>query len=246
MDWSTRSRFIANSWLFFNQALKQTSICIYCLASAPEEGIICNECRDSLPKQELCCAQCSEPTTQPGRCGKCQQHPPSYHYSHCNFHYQAPLSDWIRNCKDQRNGFWLKYFARWMIDNPPNSLDSIDALVYIPSDRWRLARRSFNVSELIARKLSREFDIPIIEGCLHKKYGKDQRGLSAQQRRTQLKSRLLAGSQNLTNKHVVIIDDVMTTGATADLAATHLLHQGARLVGVWCLARTLPKINNSD
>jgi ComF family protein len=127
-----------------------------------------------------------------------------------------------------------------MIANPPTSLDSVDALVYIPSDRWRLVRRGFNVSELIAHQLSRQFDIPIIEGCLYKKHGKDQRGLSARQRRTALQSRLLAGKQNLDNKHIMIIDDVMTTGATANLAANHLIQQGARLVGVWCLARTLP------
>jgi len=124
--------------------------------------------------------------------------------------------------------------------NPPDSLQYATALTYIPSTRMRLFKRGFNVSELLARELAKKFQLPLLEDALKKTSGKDQRALNRQQRRTNLKQTLKPGNSDLSGQHILVIDDVMTTGATLDSAAHCLKQQGATAVGGWILARTPP------
>ena len=69
----------------------------------------------------------------------------------------------------------------------------------------------------------------------------DQRGLSRLARQRNVVSSLQAGDLKLNGLHVLLIEDVITTGATAHAAARALKQQGAAIVGVWALARTPPK-----
>jgi len=231
------------------QLFLQDCCCELCLDPVTQAqsscSFLCNGCYKELPVALSVCSHCSEPMppasrAQPQRCLRCQQHPPEYDYSHCRFLFHPPINLWIRAAKDKRQEYWLYRLATLMLEQPPAMLNQVDALVYIPSHWWTHWKRGYNPSEVLARALSHSTGIPIQEGCLHKRFARDQRHLSARERRNNLATSLHSGNQNLAQKHLLIIDDVMTTGATASAAAMALKHQGARIVGIWALARTPP------
>lgn len=207
---------------------------------------LCRSCYQDLPQSSHVCSHCSEPMQHTAeqatkqRCQRCQHTPPLYDYSQCRFPYQPPINLWIRLAKDKHQEHWMKRLAEVMSMQPPSSLAHVDGLVFIPSHWLKRLKRGYNPSEHLARYLSRHIDIPIIDQALVKHHAYDQRGLNAESRRRNLSHSLLPGQLDLTGKHLLIIDDVMTTGATADAAARCLKQQGAAIVGVWALARTPP------
>lgn len=229
------------------QLFLQDCCCELCLGpvstTSTTHGFLCQKCHQQLPDLPPACSHCSEPLMSGSaslRCLRCQQHPPEYDYSHCRFLFQPPVSLWIRAAKDKRQEHWLYRLADLMLEQPPVSLDQVDALVCVPSHWWTRWKRGYNPSEVLAHRISQMTGIPIQAHSLHKRFARDQRHLSARERRKNLSSSLRPGNQKLTAKHLLIIDDVMTTGATAAAAAIALKQQGARIVGIWALARTPP------
>lgn len=238
--WSTIAEKSVNYWSKSRRALTPQGECELCLQDAGGLFFLCHRCLQELPRPDFACSQCSEPMTNAGRCGRCQQQPPAFDYSYCSFLYQQPISFWIKSCKDRHQLIWLSRLAGLMAQSPPANLQQADALTFIPSSRRKLFNRGFNVTEIIARKLAKRVGIPLIQHAICKISGNDQRGLSADQRHRNLRNSLQPGKQDLHGKHIVIIEDVMTTGATANAAASALKQQGASIVGIWALARTPP------
>jgi ComF family protein len=112
-------------------------------------------------------------------------------------------------------------------------------VIPVPLSRRRQRERGFNQAELVARAVSRETGIRLVRRVLAKTSERPpQAGLSAAARRKNAagayRARLPA---SLRGKAVLLVDDVMTTGATADAAARALLRGGARAVDVLTLAR---------
>lgn len=230
---STLSALKDNWWLFINQV----SQCELCLEQPDQPAFICTRCEADLPWTGLSCPQCSEPVLTEGRCGRCQKKPPAYDYSFCTFLYGHPVNHWVQRCKDKGDIRFARHFSRLMLRDQPVFGVQPDALVTIPSTRRRLIRRGFNLSQLLARELSKALDIPVLEQTLIKHQGRDQRQLSGKERRT-VDTGLRNADTSLSGQHLLIIDDVMTTGATLDQAARLLKQQGAATVGAWCFART--------
>lgn len=231
---------------FFRQILDDHSQCELCLDAVDCTPFLCKRCYNSLNTPEPACSQCSEPiasvlgSQSQLRCGRCQKLPPAFDYSHCHFLYQPPISNWLHQLKDQRQFIWCNKFALLMLRQPPKTLAAVDGLVFIPSSFGRTMVRGFNAAELLAHHLSRATDIPIVNDALFKQPAEDQRTLNRSQRQQNLRHSLRAGNRDLAGQHLIIIDDVMTTGATMDVAARCLKSQGAAIVGGWALARTPP------
>lgn len=120
----------------------------------------------------------------------------------------------------------------------PAPTTNIDCIAYIPSDFRKLAQRGFNPAELIARSLANQLNIAINHHCLIKRQGQDQRGLKRWQRHKNMEKSLISGQQDLSEQHVMLIEDVLTTGATVTAAAKALKQQGAKEISVWALAHT--------
>ena len=233
---------------FFKQLLNSYQICELCLQPTNQSLFICQLCQEQLPSLHSPCSQCSEELFNSSiahqRCGQCQTNPPAFDYTICQYRYQPPVSHWILKMKDKRQFIWAEKIAALMIANPPTSLENVDCLTFIPSHNTRLLYRGFNPAELLAQTISHHFKIPLKADLLIKTGGKDQRQLNRQQRRTNLRKSLSSTHANLSGQHILIIDDVMTTGATLEVAASLLKQQGAGLVGAWTFART-PKLNKS-
>jgi len=112
-----------------------------------------------------------------------------------------------------------------------------DGIVPVPLTRASLIKRGFNQSLLIARVIARELGIPLRMDSLHKKRETlPQVGLSATERRTNLRG-AFGVHDDIRGQQLLLVDDVMTTGATVRECAKTLVRSGAREVIVLTLAR---------
>jgi ComF family protein len=170
----------------------------------------------------------------------CRLEPRSFRKARAAFPYVAS----VRECLHA-----LKYAGRRRIASTlgrlasgsllSGDLDRASAVIPVPLSRRRQRERGFNQAELVARAVSRETGIRLVRRALAKTSERPpQAGLSAAARRKNAagayRARLPA---SLRGKAVLLVDDVMTTGATADAAARALLRGGARAVDVLTLAR---------
>ena len=120
-----------------------------------------------------------------------------------------------------------------------DSGERYDALVPVPLHRWRHARRGYNQADEIARALSVLTRIPVLRAVKRRRATSPQTGLDARQRRGNLRS---AFSQKCTihRKHVLLVDDVITTGETIRAVASALHQAGAARVTAVAVARAVP------
>lgn len=116
-------------------------------------------------------------------------------------------------------------------------LKGIDAIIPVPLGIRKLRERGFNQSLLLSKKVADSRNIPLFMNALFKKKETaPQLGLSARERESNLKG-AFAVKQDFSGMNLLLIDDVMTTGATAKECSRQLLQAGAREVSVLTLAR---------
>jgi ComF family protein len=115
-----------------------------------------------------------------------------------------------------------------------------DALVPVPLAKRRLRERGYNQAAMLARWIGKSLDIAVDDRLvLRIKETPAQQGLDARARKRNLRGAFaLRDSSRLQGRHLALVDDVLTTGATADGIARLLIDAGARRVDVYCLART--------
>lgn len=118
---------------------------------------------------------------------------------------------------------------------PRYDADGTDALCFVPATRKAYARRGFDHMDLIAHHLARELDIPCVD-LLTRATGADQRGLDAAGRAANLRG-AVSVSGEVAGARLLLVDDVITTGASMREVARTLLARGAASVTGCSLAR---------
>ncbi len=115
-----------------------------------------------------------------------------------------------------------------------------DLIVPVPIHRQRRIRRGYNQAELLAEQISLLTGIPMQRNLvLRRKKTKAQKALGRESRRQNLMNAFTVpdpGAELLKGKHVLLVDDIYTTGSTADAVSIRLLEAGAASVSVLCLA----------
>lgn len=133
--------------------------------------------------------------------------------------------------------------GRWMARAGAELLDDADLLAPVPMHRLRLIGRKHNQAAILAQAVSRETGVPACMNALERvKATPPQVGLSRTQRTTNLQGAFRIGENGklaVLDKKIVLIDDVMTSGATANAAARALLRAGARRVDALTFARVV-------
>ena len=209
--------------------------CLLCGGEARD--VVCGSCERSLPVARPACVRCALPLGTEGVCGECRKAPPAFDEAFAAFAYRFPVDRLVTRFKysaDLAAGRWLAERLAERARDAPRP----DLLVVPPLGAARLRGRGFNQALEIARVVARALDVALERGGLVR--GRDtaaQAGLDRRERRANLR-RAFPASRAFTGLHVAIVDDVMTSGATADSLAGSLRAAGATRVQVWTVART--------
>ncbi len=198
---------------------------------------ICRACSDELPWLEHACRQCALPLGNSGLiCGACLSKPPGFDRTQALWHYLPPVTGLIRALKFQGRQDLARLLGKVMASRlQPTSLP--DCLVPVPLHPARYRARGFNQALEIARPVASQLKIPLCPTlCRRVRITPPQRTLDAAARRKNLRGAFQA-TADLSGCHIAILDDVLTTGATADEVAAALKRAGAVQVEVWVLAR---------
>jgi ComF family protein len=133
-----------------------------------------------------------------------------------------------------------RLFGRWMNSAAQPFRAETDLIVPVPLHRWRLWRRRFNQAAILASAIGRETGIPVAMGSLERRQQtQTQVGLSADQRRRNVQGAFAVsakGVSSIAGRSILLVDDVLTTGATAEACARALRRAGAARVNVVALA----------
>ncbi|EKY5003086.1 DNA utilization protein GntX [Citrobacter amalonaticus] len=206
---------------------------------------ICSVCERAARRHVSLCPRCGLPSAHPTMaCGRCLQKAPPWQRLITVSDYAPPLSTLIHQLKFSRRSDIAPALSRVLLlevlqARRQTGLTLPDRLISVPLWQRRYWRRGFNQSDLLCQSLSRWLRCPWDSRSVTRiRPTATQHHLSARLRKRNLKNafRLELPVKGL---HMVVVDDVITTGSTVAEIAQLLLRNGAATVQVWCLCRTL-------
>ncbi len=227
----------------------QLSLCGLCRQPLTHNRAICHSCLARLPAPSRPVCRCSLPCGEADAgqlCGRCLEQPPLFSRSHCTWLYRFPLNRLINHYKHHGQlaleplltDIWLPYLP--LHDITDNSL-----LVPIPIHWRRHGLRGFNQAERFAAQLAKHTGVPLYKALNQPRVAPMLQGLSGRQRRSGIRGQFRV-CKTVTDRHIILIDDVMTTGSTANEATRVLLNAGAIQVDLWTLCRVMPSPLNKS
>lgn len=217
------------------------SECLLCSHLGQHEiANICGNCFKSLPRIRRCCPLCATPMASTNLlCGRCLQDPPRWQALVAACHYEPPISAWISALKDRGQVQVLPPLSALLYTAVEQSY-ARDPLIVVPLPaHWsKWLQRGFNPAEMLATRLAKSLNLVIDRSALQRRSRTpSQRGMKRDQR-----LRGPAGSfrchARVLGKRILLVDDVVTTGATLRAATDALLNAGAASVLVATVART--------
>jgi ComF family protein len=230
------------NWIKFIQTRLFSEACP-CCGSATENGhAFCYPCSASLPYNDHACSRCALPlppeAPPDSLCGRCSRRPPHYQRAFAALSYQPPVSQLIGSLKFRRQLHLVRPLAELMIERLGPLDARPDLLIPVPLHPLRLRERGFNQSLELARALAAHYALSLDWRCCRRiRATPAQSGLNERERRRNLRAAFRAEG-DLRGLHLVLFDDVITTGATIGELSKTLMRAGAKRVDVWALART--------
>lgn len=211
--------------------------CLLCGAGSGKE-LICSACRADLPPlPQQRCPLCADQTTHGERCGACLKDPPHFDLTLAAFRYDFPVDRVIHALKYGHQLAIAGWCAQQLIALLKDH--AFDRLVPLPLHPERLRQRGFNQSAEIARTLGARLALPVdVDTILRTRATPPQADLPHKERRRNVRGAFECRS-DLTGQRLLLIDDVMTTAATANECARTLKLHGAASVTVAVVARAL-------
>ena len=213
--------------------------CFYCGASSSKP--LCDACQNLLPFLSVpFCHTCGYPTMdQVNVCRQCRGKRLYFKQGRSLLAYEGNARKILLSIKMQSSYSLVDYFIKRAIGEIEDQFFEVDAVTFIPETFLKKVRKKHNSSELIARVISHYTKAPLLNTLKITKNIADQAALTLKERQDNLKGAF-------TNKNVMngfrgtmlVVDDVYTTGATANEASRALSGKGIK-IKVFSLARTL-------
>ena len=211
--------------------------CLLCGETGVNGRDLCPACAEALPWNASACLRCALPLPVPGTCGACLQKPPPMGETHAVFVYGFPLDRLVPRLKFHNDLAAGRLLSGLMAEGL-GALPRPAALLPVPLHATRLGRRGYDQALELARPLARAFQVPLLPDALVRtRATAPQSELDAEARQRNLRRAFEVRAGAGLPAHVVLIDDVMTTGATLEAAAKALLRAGVARVDAWVCAR---------
>ena len=211
---------------------------------------ICDSCYHAQPFNDVCCTRCALPLlddgTEASLCGRCIRQLPRYDYAHSVFRFEDDIIRLVHQLKFSQKIGYARSIGELLLSafstDQRLAAEKPDCLLPVPLHTSRLRERGFNQSIEIARVISKKLAIPIeYDAVIRQRRTTSQTGLDSRQRRKNIRG-AFALSAELPYAHMLIIDDVMTTGSTVDELAGLLKKNNVGRVGVLSIARAPLKV----
>ncbi|MBO9709231.1 MAG: ComF family protein [Caulobacter sp.] len=175
------------------------------------------------------------------RCVLCQSRPRAFSRARAACLYDEHSRDLILKLKHADRTDLAGLFARWLSRSAADLLDEAQVIAPVPTHRWRLLRRRYNQAAEVARPLARAAGRPYLPDTLTRRRATEsQGGKSAVGRRRNVAAAFVVPESRrraVEGRRVLLVDDVLTTGATAEGCARALLAAGASEVMLAVVAR---------
>lgn len=222
--------------------------CLSCGSVVAGDGAMCPPCWGRLAFISAPhCVRCGLPfafeVAPEALCGECARSEPVFGRARAVLHYDDSSRPLVLAFKHGDGTHAAPALGRWMAQAAGALLHDADLIVPVPLYRWRLFRRRYNQSALLAGAMARLADRPAAAGILVRRRGTpSQGGLSRSGRIANVRGAFaIAGRHReaLRDRAVLLVDDVMTTGATISECARVLRRAGAARVDVVTLARVV-------
>ena len=214
-----------------------------------QTATICQKCRKRLKDSQICrCAQCAIPIAlnkKNSLCLDCLKKQPPFDATLCLDSYGGFLTEAIHSYKYQHQiaiahgllDAWLQIHPKELHDS-----ESTDLILPIPMSQQKLHQRGFNQSWELCKLFSKKLKIKTNWKILNRIHIDGNQATASKKERAQRLLNVFSISPNkidlIKNKHIVLIDDVMTTGATLSVVAELLKDFGAQSVHNWVILRT--------
>jgi ComF family protein len=240
------------AWATAALDLLYPSLCPVCdMALGPgRRDPLCRGCWTAIERIEPPgCRTCGQPfpsferallPAAPPLCHACAVAPPPFDYARAAGAYAGALRDALHAFKFGGKRALARPLGDLVIEQCGGLLGPhVDALVAVPLTRARERERGFNQAALLASHLAAASGLPVKPRWLSRRHRtRSQTELTADERRANVAG-AFAASPRVAGAHVLVVDDILTTGATAGECARTLRGAGARAVGVVAVARVL-------
>ena len=231
--------------------------CPLCGDALATQGGLCSTCwSDLVVPGDPCCSRCQRPLGQhrsddelPGEspqgtlvCAPCLARPPAHDGISAATLYTEPSRKLVLAFKHGRRVGLARLLARLILARVP-PLEGEWLVVPVPLHRWRLWKRGYNQSALLGVQIARAIGQPLVVDALHRiKRTPSLGGLDRRARAAALAGAVQANparASRLAGANILLVDDVLTSGATTDACIKALRKAGAARVRIACFARVL-------
>jgi ComF family protein len=222
-------------------------LCIQCREQVSEAGGLCAGCWGAIRFIDgPCCTSCGLPFDVPvfgeARCAACHAQPPAFDVARAVMRYDEAAKGMLLALKHADRLDVVPPFARWLSRSGRELVANSELIVPVPLHRRRLWVRRYNQAAELARALSRLCGRPFDPSLLVRRRATPSQGemssASARRRNVEGAFEVPRPSRERTKgRNVLLVDDVMTTGATVDACARALKRAGAAKVLVLAIAR---------
>jgi ComF family protein len=220
--------------------------CVVCGIQTPTGILLCGRCDDGVRAIESpYCQQCSLPfdgeVTFEARCANCEDR--EFHFTASVSRYRARgvVRDLIHRFKYGREFYLRHQIAAWAaagLEDERLKSQHFDALVPVPLHPARFREREFNQAEAIAELLAERCGKPVVSAMERTRYTESQTRHDRAERMENLRGAFrVRHPRTVLNRHLVLVDDVFTTGSTVEECARVLIQAGAASVRALVVAR---------
>lgn len=210
-----------------NMLFPENFTCELCGREIFDGGRLCADCNERVIFNDgETCPVCGRKTASSSLCLECKALAPKFDKAASAIVYEDGGAELIYKFK---NGCaYLKDYFADLLEKKCSDFCDADGIIYVPMTKKDERKRGYNQAELLAKALSSRLDIPLIKGAVVKvKQTEPQKSLTKDERMDNLKGSFRADKKAVNGKTLILVDDVMTSGATAEILCTELLKRGA-------------------
>ena len=213
----------------------------HCVGCGREGVFLCTSCRRLLlPLLPPMCEKCSGSLSWEGRCPNCQRWQLQIDGIRSAFRFEGVLREAILQLKYRHTKALAPTLGQLLAEHLSAKPVPVDVIVPVPLHWRRFRERGYNQSALLARELGGLIDKPVVETTLERvRPTTAQTKATAELRRNNVMGAFACRDQRLRLKHILLIDDVATTGATLDSCALALKQSGVASTWGLTLAREI-------